>query len=566
MEPIQKKFLALSNFLIFSLPLIYSASIYAAKPINLRHQSISKIHSMVAGSFAEKSNITLKETGRSVDFNGTVHIFIQETYKGYPVWGGDAAIHVTKGDVNNKSLLAILNESKSQKINMNGTIYENLKIDLSQAPAQIFTTAQAQLALQKAKADFIRKVGPVNIDNPETELVIYVDEEKQNKAHYAFKVTFDAESQAYSSQSYQPLYIMDAVSFEIDQYWDNLKTAATDLDNVFGGGNGGNIRMGKLSYDSVGDHLSKLNIQRDSAKKTCYWQNDDVVIQKYNRSSPKMMTFPCESTDVNHNGIYWIGAIDAINDGYGPASDALFAGSVIKDMYEKWYNTAVFPKQPGKASIVMVVHKPRFDNASWNGKVMTFGDGNVLFYPLTSLGVAAHEFSHAFTQHHSNLVYTGQSGGINESFSDMAAKAAEFYAYGKNDWDMASEIFKAPGKALRYLDQPSKDCVHIKANDSLAQCSIDDASQYYNGLKVHYSSGVFNRLFYLIATTPNWNVKKAFDVMVQANMSRYWTSRSNFKDAACGVLKATSDYGYSIEDVKQAISKVKIDISRCSMY
>ncbi len=68
---------------------------------------------------------------------------------------------------------------------------------------------------------------------------------------------------------------------------------------------------------------------------------------------------------------------------------------------------------------------------------MTFGDGASYFYPLVSLDVSAHEVSHGFIEQNSNLIYSGQSGGINEAFSDMAGEAAEFYSevqtIGKSD-------------------------------------------------------------------------------------------------------------------------------------
>ena len=55
---------------------------------------------------------------------------------------------------------------------------------------------------------------------------------------------------------------------------------------------------------------------------------------------------------------------------------------------------------------------------------MTFGDGASTFYPLVSLDVASHEVSHGFTSQNSNLTYSGQSGGINEAYSDMASAKA----------------------------------------------------------------------------------------------------------------------------------------------
>lgn len=99
-------------------------------------------------------------------------------------------------------------------------------------------------------------------------------------------------------------------------------------------------------------------------------------------------------------------------------------------MYRNWYNTA-----PLSFKLKMRVHYGRnYENAFWDGSQMTFGDGATTFYPLVSLDVAAHEVSHGFTEQNSGLVYSGQSGGINEAFSDMAGEAAENYMKGSNDW------------------------------------------------------------------------------------------------------------------------------------
>ncbi|MCV5736521.1 M4 family metallopeptidase, partial [Escherichia coli] len=91
-------------------------------------------------------------------------------------------------------------------------------------------------------------------------------------------------------------------------------------------------------------------------------------------------------------------------------------GKVVYDMYKDWLNTA-----PLTFQLQMRVHyRKRYENAFWNGSSMTFGDGASYFYPLVSLDVSAHEVSHGFTEQNSNLIYSGQSGGINEAFSDMA--------------------------------------------------------------------------------------------------------------------------------------------------
>src|SRR5678815_6068662 len=78
--------------------------------------------------------------------------------------------------------------------------------------------------------------------------------------------------------------------------------------------------------------------------------------------------------------------------------------------------------------LVMRVHySSAYENALWDGATMSFGDGASTFYPLTSVDVAGHEVSHGFTEQHSNLTYSGQSGGMNEAFSDMGGEATEYY-------------------------------------------------------------------------------------------------------------------------------------------
>ena len=142
---------------------------------------------------------------------------------------------------------------------------------------------------------------------------------------------------------------------------------------------------------------------------------------------------------------------------------------------------------------------------------------------------------------------------MNEAFSDMAAQAAELYSTGKQNWQIGPEILKEKAgiAALRYMDKPSQDGY-----------SIDTADDYYGGLDVHYSSGVFNRLFYLLSNQPNWNLRMAFDVMVKANMD-YWTPFSNFDEGGCGVLNAAKDLEYPIDEIKKSLAIVKINYRTC---
>lgn len=535
---IVKSSLIMSTILLGSL---ITNTTMAARTIDLAHQPSSLLGSLQQG-------ISIKEISRSQDFNHTLHVRIQEMYLGVPVYGADSILHVKNAD-KNMSLSQLTAKRLSADAFMNGHFYQNLASDLGAKP----NNALEKKAIQKGIDSYVKKINvQPSIKENKAELIVYVDDAQ--KAHWAYLVSFYIDPIKEGALPAKPTYIIDANNQKIYVEWDNIQT--TKGKAVDGGGFGGNLKMGKLVYDGLQGSLSKLSITRDDAKKTCSLENSDVVVKNYR--SRDVITFSCEAQNPDHNNVYWDGDEDQVNGGYSPSNDALFGGQVIKNMYQDWYGVPVLVDSNGKPMLLKMIVHARMDNAYWDGRQMTFGDGISYFYPLTSLGVAAHEISHGFTQQHANLAYYSQSGGMNEAFSDMAAQAAEFYAYGKNSWEIGPEIFKSD-RALRYMAQPSKDCEGSTPGDN---CSIDDASQYYSGLDVHYSSGVYNRLFYLMGTSSGFDVRKAFNVMVKAN-EHYWTSSSNFATGACGVLKATADFGYDVNAVKKALDTVKVSYKNC---
>ncbi len=522
-------------------------SAYAATPVNLSHQP----NTILAPYFSRSANTQIIETNREVDANQTLHVRVKQMYLGHSVFGADAVIHNRHVGATQPSLAALSN--KTQQVDMNGIIYQDLANDLQESPSQ-FSAEQAQKAILAAIDEHEHKIGSrlTTVSNQQAELVVYVDQ--ANKAHWAYRVSFASTPVRAHGLPIKPIYILDANSFKVYLEWNGIETAAAQD----GGGFGGNKKMGKLVYDGLPGHLGKLTILFQPKNQLCLARNSEVIVT--NDNSKKVMSFACTKPDANHNNVMWDGSLDHVNGGFSPMNDALFGGQVIKRMYQDWYGVPVLTKNGKPMILKMAVHAD-MENAYWDEEKseMVFGDGGFTLYPLTSLGVAAHEISHGFTSQHSNLDYDAQSGGMNEAFSDMAAQAAEFYAYGKNSWQIGPEIFKAEGQALRYMDQPSKDCNGSTPGNS---CSIDDASQYDAYLDVHYSSGVYNRFFYLLSTTEGWDAHIAFDVMVQANRY-YWTANTTFNEGACGVLKAADDLKKDAAAVRAAFDQVKVDYSNC---
>lgn len=538
-------------FAVFVTPAI------AAIPVDLSKQNTQFLKLIeIPTGLSPSSKASVKEISHAVDFNQTTHIRLKQTYSGYPVWGGDGVVHITKNAANRR---ARSNGSGVANKTMNGTFYEALDKDLMNPPANIFSAEYADKMLKKAMDQY--KAGKSSVEHliqsKQSQLIVYVD--KNNTAHWAFHISFYIKSN--TTRPTQPSYIIDALNDHVYAAWDEVKS----LDHVKGGGFGGNKKMGKLVYDGLKGNLPALDITRDPAQETCTLTNDEVTVTDYRTN--QFVSFSCKTSDESHDNCYWDGDNDHINGAYSPSNDALYSGKIINAMYRTWYGFTALSKDNQPMVLSMVTHSPNIDaegkpdpdNALWipEEQKMFFGDGKDFFYPLTSLGVAAHEISHGFTEQHSQLVYyDAQSGGMNESFSDMAAQAAEFFSQGHNSWQIGPEVMKED-RALRYMDDPTKDC-----HRGNPMCSIANVKDYKDDLDVHYTSGIYNRVFYLMATTPGWDVKKAFDVMVQANQ-HYWVPTSTFVQAACGVLKATKDYNYDVNAVVKAFTDVGLDTSAC---
>jgi hypothetical protein len=142
-----------------------------------------------------------------------------------------------------------------------------------------------------------------------------------------------------------------------------------------------------------------------------------------------------------------------------------------------------------------------------------------------------------------------ESGGMNESFSDIAGTSAKFYFDPKNaDFNLGGDIFIQPGQYIRWMCTPSMD-----------GSSLDNYSQYGQGIDVHYTSGIMNRAFCRAAkrlsgadpdtgTATQDGVKKAAAAWYEANAT-HWTSSATFQDGCQGVIDAATALKYAPGDI-----------------
>jgi len=206
-----------------------------------------------------------------------------------------------------------------------------------------------------------------------------------------------------------------------------------------------------------------------------------------------------------------------------------------------------------------------YENAYWNGSVMTYGDGASTFKPLTALDVCGHEIGHAVCEKTANLTYSGESGAMNEGFSDCWGASIEKYTAdllgltGKSTWDIGEEIMRAGG-ALRSMSDPNL----------YGQPAYYKGKSWYTGTAdnggVHTNSGVLNYWYYLVAVgkTGTNEVGNTFSVagigltdaakILYRTESVYLSASSNYAAARTYSIQAAADLFGATSTQAQAVT------------
>jgi len=155
----------------------------------------------------------------------------------------------------------------------------------------------------------------------------------------------------------------------------------------------------------------------------------------------------------------------------------------------------------GMPMLGLVHYGSNYDNAFWDNAGHMFfgdGDGNILTQTTAGIDVIGHELTHGVTQHEANLTYSGMSGALNESISDVFGIQVKQFALKQDvtqsDWLIGADIVGTALKpALRSMKAPGT----ANAHDTQPA----DMDHFVAGGDVHINSGIPNRAFYVMATT-----------------------------------------------------------------
>jgi Zn-dependent metalloprotease len=286
-------------------------------------------------------------------------------------------------------------------------------------------------------------------------------------------------------------------------------------------------------------------------------------VMTYNMKKGTSYTAAVNFTDVDNN---WTAAeFDNVNKDNG-ALDAHWGAEKTYDYFSTFHGRNSY-NNAGAAIKSYVHYSSAYNNAYWNGSVMTYGDGSGTggFDILTSIDVAGHEIGHAVCTNTANLVYQKESGAMNEALSDIWGACIEYYAApNKQRWLIGEDIEKRAGHlSLRSMSNPKSEgqpdtyggtnwtsqtkCRPTSNND---QCGV------------HNNSGVLNHWFYILTegktgtndkgssySVTGIGIDKAAKITYRME-SVYMTSSSTYANARTYGIQAAIDlYGAGSPEV-----------------
>lgn len=230
-----------------------------------------------------------------------------------------------------------------------------------------------------------------------------------------------------------------------------------------------------------------------------------------------------------------------------PAVDEAFeSAGATYDLYNEIFNRNSI--DDNGMQIVSTVHYMQgYDNAFWDGEQMVYGDGDEdlpeeerLFNRFTkSIDIIAHELTHGVMQYEANLVYFGQSGALNESFSDifgiMVKQRVNNQTAEDSNWLIGEEIFtpNVSGVAIRSMKDPGTAYADPLLGTDPQPAHMEN---YVNTFKdnggVHINSGIPNKAFYATAVEIGGYAWEKTGKIWYAAMCDKLSSDADFQEAA----------------------------------
>jgi Zn-dependent metalloprotease len=207
-----------------------------------------------------------------------------------------------------------------------------------------------------------------------------------------------------------------------------------------------------------------------------------------------------------------------------------------------------------------------YDNAFWNGNQMVYGDGDEdlppeqrLFNRFTiSMDIMGHELTHGITQYEAGLLYSGQSGALNEAISDIFGILVKQYYQNitveESNWLIGTGLFteNVSGIAIRSMKEPGTAYNDPILGKDPQPGHMDD---YVNTIEdaggVHINSGILNHAFYVMSIELGGKAWEKAGLIWYLTLSEKLFASADFNDAARLTYEAAGElYGNRSQEQK----------------
>ena len=201
----------------------------------------------------------------------------------------------------------------------------------------------------------------------------------------------------------------------------------------------------------------------------------------------------------------------------------------------------------------------RADIAGYPCPNSAYVDGGIELCPgMDVLDIVTHELTHAVTHYTAGLIYSYQSGALNESNSDIFATGIDHI------WSIGASVH-LPGvrTPFRYLNDPTLTGQPDKLFSPLYSCGNQDSGG------IHTNEGIMNKAFYLMTQGGDFNGcqidgigSASYQIQYRA-LTHYLLPSANFSDMYIDMLLACNDLygGYSDTciNVEKALQATEMD-------
>ncbi|QIH39034.1 T9SS type A sorting domain-containing protein [Flavobacterium sp. Sr18] len=438
-----------------------------------------------------KENSNFSKVKTETDDLGFLHEKFQLSHKGLKVEFSMYSLH----------------SKKSKLESMNGEFYqlEDINTNPGLTYEQALTKAISQIGAKEYLWEKPLEAAAIDYTKPAGELVLLpmMDDEKSSKKNNDIRLVYKFDIYATNPVSRGDVYV-DALTGEIVFYNATIKHLGeySHGNHNLAKKSDGRIEKPLFVAANAATRYSSAQTIQTALSGSSYILSDNTRgngINTFNMKKGTSYTAAVNFTDVDNN---WTATEFNNTNKDNGALDAHWGAEKTYDYFSAKHARNSYDN--AGAIIKSYVHfDTAYDNAYWNGSVMTYGDGSGTYFDiLTSLDVAAHEIGHAVCEKTANLAYQRESGAMNEGFSDIWGACVEYFAAPtKSTWLIGEDIERRAGKtALRSMSNPKLEGqpdTYGGTNWKVINCGTPTQTNDYCG--VHTNSGVLNHWFYILS-------------------------------------------------------------------